>query len=166
MKEQELQQEPISQELLDEMEEQAAEQAEDMAENQYELNQELQEAYGGPEHDEKLSQHAFLHKAAFESGDTTRTTWLSEWELGKPLFSVRFLLDMEDISHHYLDPFCKTLKVPNKIALYFKEKVHNITDSGMSNKGFAMNLNVTKKMDAVRRRVRELPPELKGGKKI
>ncbi|KKN59071.1 hypothetical protein LCGC14_0546260, partial [marine sediment metagenome] len=42
----------------------------------------------------------------------------------------------------------------------------NITDSGMSKEGFAMNLNVTKKMDMLRKKVRVNNIEnLKGGKK-
>jgi len=53
-----------------------------------------------------------------------------------------------------------------KFADYFRQKILNITDSGMSKDGFAMNLNVTKKMDTIRKRVREnLIQNLQGGKK-
>jgi len=58
------------------------------------------------------------------------------------------------------------LKIENRVSDYFKQKIINITDSGMSNEGFMANLNVTKKMDSVRRKVRDNRIEnLKGGKK-
>ena len=73
---------------------------------------------------------------------------------------------MEDIAKHYLDPLSK--KYPgheendskqlinnNKISNYFFMKALNMSDSGMSNQGFAMNLNVTRKMDTIRKRVSE-----------
>ena len=143
------------------------EEAADDAQDEQLLNtQEFQEAYGSPEPEEKQNQHSFLHKAAFESKDTVRTTNLNEFELGRPMFNVRFLLDMEDISKFYLDEMGEEYKIPNKIADYFRQKILNITDSGMSKDGFAMNLNVTKKMDTIRKRVREnLIQNLQGGKK-
>ncbi len=82
------------------------------------------------------------------------------------MFNVRFLLDMEDISKFYLDEMAKKLNITNKVAEYFRDKINNITDSGMSKDGFTMNLNVTKKMDTVRKKVRENPIEnLQGRKK-
>ena len=159
--------EDLSPELMDELEAMQQEQAEDMGEDQFLSNQELQEAYGYPQAEEKQNAHSFLHKAAFGNPDTVRTTFLSESELGKPLFNVRFLMDMEDISRYYIDPLVKDLKLPlteNKIAVYFFEKLQNIAGSGMSNKGFAMNLNVTRRMDATRRRLKPpTPTQGKGG---
>lgn len=128
------------------------EDAEDKAEDQMQLSQEFQEAYGAPEMEEKQNQHSFLHKAAFGAEDTVRTTFLTEGELGRPLFPVRFLLDMEKMARHdNLD----------RIADYFAEKVKSITNSGMSNKGFSMNLNVTKRMDMNRKKFRT--EDVKGG---
>ncbi len=147
---------------IEAMEDYQEDQAWDNAQNQIEDNSEWQEAYGAPEPEERQNAHSFLHRATFDSDDTTKTSWLSESELGRPLFSVRFLLDMEDISKFYIDPLAKQLNVENKIADYFLQKIHNTTDSGMSNKGFAMNLNVTRKMDTTRRKMKELPPQLKG----
>ena len=114
----------------------------------------MEEAYG--EAEERKNQHSFLHKAAFESQDTIKTTFLHPEELGRPLFSIRFLLDMEDVAKHYLDSLSKHYKkygTENKIADYFYNKALNISDSGMSNEGFAMSLNVTKKMDMQRRKI-------------
>lgn len=158
-------QQQFSDEDLREMEEEQEDKAEDMSEDQFQLSKEVQEAYGSPEPDEKQNQHTFLHKATFDSPDTVKTTFLSESELGRPLFNVRFLLDMHDISKYYLDPILKDLRLEpqhNGIANYFWEKIQNITGSGMSNKGFSMNLNVTRKMDTVRKRIRDTS-KLKGG---
>ncbi len=147
------------------------EQQEDMQDDNLLLSEEHQAAYTAdmsPE--ERQNAHSFLHKAAFDNQDTVKTTYLSESELGRPLFNIRFLLDMEDISKFYIDPLVKELGLDeatdNKIAIYFLKKTYNVTDSGMSNKGFSMNLNVTRKMDSTRNRIKSNNIEnLKGGKK-
>ena len=139
-----------------------------------EISEELQEMYGGEgglgtaSIPASANQHEFLKEAAFNDKEPLRTTFLTESELGRPLFNVRFLSDMEDVVKSYIDVVA--LKIfgtidANAIAGYFREKRVNVTESGMSNKGFAMNLNVTRRMDATRKRVREMPPEMKGGKK-
>ena len=154
------------QEEIRDMEE---EQNEDNAEDNFQLNQELQEGYGYPMPEERQNQHSFLHKSAFGSSDTVKTTFLHEGELGRGLFTVRFLLDMEDITIHYLQDLLIALglnpMVDNRIANYFREKRENITSSGMSNKGFLQNLNVSRRIDTTRRRVREFPDKIKGGKR-
>lgn len=145
------------------------EMSEDQSEDQFLQNQELMSAYPAPEPEERMNAHTFLHKAAFGEVDTTKTTFLSESELGRPLFSVRFMLKMEDVAKYYLDSLIREFGLKpeeyNKIANYFKADVQNTTDSGMSNKGFSMNLNVTRRMDATRRRVKVKSDNLKGGKK-
>lgn len=155
--------EEYNQKIMEEVEALKQEEMEDGAEDQYDLNRELQEAYGYPEAEEKMNTHSFLHKAAFDSKDTVRTTFLHEGELGRPLFTVRFLMDLKDISKYYFDDILKKLgkdsDVENKIANYFEEKLQNITASGMSNKGFVMNLNVTKRVDATRLRKKEQSSE-------
>ncbi len=158
-------------EELDMIQEIQDDQQEDMQEDNMLLSAEHQEAYTAdmtPE--ERQNAHSFLHKAAFDNEDTVRTTFLSESELGRPLFNIRFLLDMEDISKFYIDPIVKELGIDqltgNKIAIYFLKKTYNVTDSGMSNKGFSMNLNVTRKMDSTRNRIKSNNIEnLQGGKK-
>lgn len=148
--------------------EEIEESQEDAEIDRWMTQQEITDSYPSPESEEKQNQHSFLHKAAFGEIDTVRTTFLSESELGRPLFSIRFMLKMEDIAKYYLDNLIKTLGMnpmkQNKIANYFNADIKNTSDSGMSNKGFAMNLNVTRKMDAVRKRVRDIPNE-KGGNK-
>lgn len=135
--------------------------AQNTTEDDYLNRMQLAEGYPAPEPDEKMNPHTFLHKAAFGTVDTTRTTFLSESELGRPLFSVRFMLKMEDVAKYYLDDICTNLDIQNKIANYFNADIQNTTDSGMSNKGFAMNLNVTRRMDTLRRKARI--SNLKGG---
>ena len=150
---------------IDDMEMDAQDDKEEDIEDQMQLSDELKEAYGAVEPEEKQNAHSFLHKATFDSSNTVRTTFLNESELGRPMFSVRFLSDMANISHYYLNPLLKELKVDplkfNGIANYFESKIQTITNSGMSNRGFAMNLNVTRKMDATRKR--ERIENLKGG---
>ena len=154
--------EPITPEEIEEYQEEKEIEVEETEEDRIATQQELAEQYGSPEPEEKHNAHTFLSKA-IAAKDTVRTTFLSEQELGRPLFSVRFLLDMEDVSRHYLNIFAKMCGGENRIADYFLNKVQNITDSGMSNKGFAMNLNVTRKMDTVRTRVKGNIENLKGG---
>ncbi len=161
---------PLTTEELEEMQDMQDEASQDVADDQREDTAEWQEAYGSPEPEEKHNQHTFLSNAV-KALDTVRTTYLDEWELGRPMFSVRFLLDMEDISKLYLDEISDNLStednpVNNNVANYFRQKILNITDSGMSKEGFAMNLNVTKKMDMLRKKVRVNNIEnLKGRKK-
>lgn len=141
-------------EALEELQE---EEKEDNIQDDMEIRQEINDTYPVPEPEEQFNTHSFLHKAAFSSGNTVRTTFLSESELGRPLFNIRFLSDMEDIARHYVDPLLSKAKMKpeeNLVAIYFWNKRENITESGMSNKGFAMNLNVTRKVDSTRKRVR------------
>ena len=146
--------------LADDLEDDKEDDLQETLEDQYGMTKDVQESYADFDKDEKHNAHSFLHRATFESDDTTRTTWLAEHEIGKPHFTVRTLLDLEDISKYYLDPFIKAMGMSpqrnNGISNYFRAKVLNITDSGMSNKGFAMNLNVTQKRDSTKQRIKEL----------
>ena len=156
---------PMTAEELQEYQEMQEDAADETQEDNFDNNQDFSEAYGSPEPEEKHNQHTFLSKA-IEAENTVRLTHLNEFELGRPMFNIRFLLDMEDISKFYLDELAKELGVDNKVSDYFKQKIQNITDSGMSKDGFAMNLNVTKKMDSIRQKVRVNNIEnIKGGKK-
>ncbi len=144
----------ITPEMLEELEDAEKEKTIETEEERLLHTQEIQDAYGYPTPDEKHNQHTFLNKA-IDSVNTVRVTYLDKEELGRPLFSVRFLLDMEDVANHYLNPIAEHLKGINKISEYFFMKVLNITDSGMSKEGFTMNLNVTKKMDTTRKKLSE-----------
>ena len=158
--------EQFEKEMVSEMQDLQSEDTMDAEADRVITNQEFQEAYGSPEPEQTFNQHAFL-AGSLDIPDNEKVTYLNLSELGRPLFNLRFLLDLEDICKHYLDPVIIQMggnpKVDNRIANYFREKIENITSSGMSNKGFAMNLSVTKKMDTMRRRVRDLPP-IQGGK--
>ncbi len=155
--------------LLQQMEQESLEESQDLKEDeqedQYELSQELLDSYNAIEPEEKFNQFTILSNA-LRAPDTVKTTWLSESELGRPLFNIRFLLDMEDIAKYYIDPLLNGMKLDpdqfNAIAVYFKAKKENVTSSGMSNKGFAMNLSVTKKVDATRKRIKNIT-DMKGG---
>lgn len=126
---------------------------EESLEDDMDFNKDMQdESYGYPTPDPKYNQHVFLHQAAFESNDTIKTTFLTTEELGRPLFSVRFMLDLRTMAQN--------IAVGNynldKIAEYWLSKIQNVTNSGMSNEGFTMNLNVTQKRDMVRKKVRDV----------
>ena len=124
--------------------------------------QEFQEAYGAPEPEERHNQHTFLANS-LSFNEPEKVTFLEQSELGTPLFNMRFLLDIEDIAKYYIDDLANELEQHNKIAEYFRQKIKNVSDSGMSKNGFVQNLNVTKKMEATRQRIRS-QQNLKGGK--
>ncbi len=149
--------------MYDEMQNLQQEDAEDTQHEQFLNQQEFQDAYGSPEPEQRFNQHTFLANS-LEFDSPEKVTFMTVSELGTPLFNMRFLLDIEDISKYYLDEMAKKLGIPNEIALYFREKIKNISDSGMSHNGFVQNLNVTKKMEATRQRIKNLP-DVKGGRK-
>ncbi len=136
----------LTEEQMEDAIEEARDEQEDQMEDQGELTQEMQELYGAPTPEERHNQWTLL-MGALRSDDTVRTTYLSKSELGMPLFSVRFLLDMKALCLHYK---------AERIALYFFNKIQNITSSGMSNEGFTMHLNVTQRREATKRRIKEV----------
>lgn len=140
-------------------------QREDMSDDQQDSQLEFQEGYGDWPVEEKHNTHSFLNKAAFVSPETLRVTNLSPEELGMPVFNVRFLLDMEDISEFYLADLCEKQDIPNKIGDYFRQKIKNITDSGMSKEGFTMMMNTTRNINMARTKKKERIDNLKGGQK-
>jgi len=143
----------LTSEELEELQEDMEDDAEDKQEDSMEMSQEMQEAYGSPMPEERHNQWTILNRALGEE-DTVRTTFLTENELGRPLFSVRFMLDMADLAGFYNAP---------RVQRYFNDKIQNITGSGMSNKGFTMHLNVTQRREATKRRIRE--KEVKNARK-
>ena len=160
--------EELTPEILEDMEDLQEDELEDQQENQFQNSQENQEIYGYPEPDEKHNQHAFISKTVFESPEVEKISYLMESELGKPLFNIRFLLDMEDITKHYIDPLLKELGIPkesNRIANYFRNKIYNICSSGLSREGFIQNMNVTRRMDTTKTRIRNPIQNLKGGER-
>lgn len=148
--------------MMEEMENIQLDEAQDQQEEQMINSQEFQEGMM-PDENTQFNQHTFL-ASSLDQENPEKVTYLSDSELGVPLFNMRFLQDIEDVSKHYLDGLCKEYNVKNKIANYFRAKIINIADSGMSNKGFIQNMNVTKKVDMTRTRKRNLD-NLKGGGK-
>ncbi|KKN69588.1 hypothetical protein LCGC14_0438910 [marine sediment metagenome] len=153
-------------EILERLEGEDIENQEDLAQDNQddiEMNRkEFEEAYGSPEPEPIFNKHAFIDKS-LETLNPEKVTFLTTSELGRPLFNVRFLLDIEDICGYYLDDLFKKYDVVNKISAYFREKINNISDSGLSNEGFIQTLNVTNKMDMTRKRVKNNISNLKGG---
>lgn len=137
------------QEEIEELEEEAEDESEDNKEDSFEQNMELNEEYGDIPKDEKVNSHVIINKV-LDKNDTIRTTFLTESELGRPLFSVRFLSDLHD------DALRLNLPI---LSNYYWEKIQNITNSGMSNKGFIMNLNVTQKKEQTRKRFKPIQIE-------
>jgi hypothetical protein len=142
-------------EFQEEQEDEAEEDREEQMEDQMELTEEMQKMYGAPEIEETHSAHTLLNKAMFIQPDTIKSTFLTESELGRPLFSVRFMLDLHKSATHYR---------LNKLQQYYWNKVQNITSSGLSNRGFGLNIAVTHKKDTTRRRLKEPISEKEVGK--
>jgi len=115
------------------------------AENRAEINAEVAESYGAPEFDEKTNQFTIIKKA-ISAKDSLRTTYLSKGELGRPMCSTRFYIDVSKL--------CKIYNAP-MVERYFRNKSATITDSGMSNEGFTMKLNVTSRRDVNRKNVKK-----------
>lgn len=149
-------------EMIEEMRDLQEEDLTDQTEDDMLNRQTWQEAYGVPEPEEKVNQHTFLKDSlSFESPE--KVTFLNQYELGRPLFNLRFLLDIEDICKYYLDELAKEYNLNNRIANYFREKINNVCASGMSNEGFVQGLNVSKRIDVKKQRIKNLQP-IKGGK--
>ncbi len=152
----------FEQEMMEEMQENNLDDAADSTEDSMLNSQNWQEAYGVPEPEERVNQHKFL-KDSLELANPEKVTFMSESELGRPLFNLRFLLDIEDICKFYLDEMAEEFNVDNRISNYFREKINNICSSGMSNKGFVQNLNASRKIEVTRSRIKNLEP-IKGGR--
>ena len=131
----------VDEEMMEELRMDAEDDRDDAIEEQIGL----QADYPAPTPEERNNAHNILNKAMFVAPDTIKTTFLTEPELGRPLFSVRFLMDMFNLAEHY---------GAKRVSGYFWDKIQNVTASGMSNKGFAMNLNVTQKRDTTRKRLK------------
>lgn len=149
--------EEVEAERIEEAEDEYEDDNEDEAEDRFEQNQNFQQDYDAPMPDEKLNSHTIINKA-LERKDTIRTTFLTENELGRPLFSVRFLAELHEDAMRPITVGDEVTYL-DKIADYYYQKIQNITESGMSNKGFMMNLNVTQKRDQVKRRVKDTPKD-------
>lgn len=152
----------LQEQMMEEIENIQLDEAQDQQDEQMTNTQEFQDIMV-PEQENTFNQHTFI-ASSLDQENPEKITFLSESELGRPLFNIRFLLDLEDICKHYLDDMCEEVNVLNKIALYFRAKIKNVADSGLSNKGFIQNMNVTRKVDMTRTRKRNLD-NLKGGNK-
>lgn len=155
-------QEEMQQLMMEEIENIQLDESQDQQDEQMLNSQEFQDNMV-PDQEMQFNQHTFLANS-LDQENPEKVTFLSTSELGVPLFNMRFLQDIEDVSKHYLDGLCREYGLQNKIAQYFRSKIINISDSGMSNQGFIQNMNVTKKVDMTRTRKRNLD-NLKGGKK-
>ncbi len=152
----------IEQQMRDEMEDLSLDEAQDSQDEQMMNTSEYQEGIGIPEPEQLFNKHAFLFSSLGQESPE-KVTYLTGGELGRPLFTVRFMLDMEDIAKSHLDNLFEKHGVHNKISAYFRAKIENTADSGMSNEGFIQRMNVTQKVDMKRTRVRNIE-NLKGGK--
>ncbi len=116
----------------------------DDAEMRAEINQDIVEGYGSPQPEEKINQFKIFNDA-INKYDTTRVTYLTKGELGRPLFSVRFYLQCYKRALAWNAPL---------VAEYFKKRAGVITDSGMSNEGFMMRLPVSSNRNVKRTHVK------------
>lgn len=153
--------------LMDEIQDLNADETLDAQDEQMATNKEWGEGYGAPEPEQQFNKHAFIHATVHDIKNPEKVTYLDHQELGKPLFNMRFMLDIEDIAGYYLDDLFHKFGVENKISKYFRKKIINVSDSGLSNEGFIQKMNVTTKMDLKRERVRRSNiNNLKGGNQV
>lgn len=157
-----LNKELLQEQMMEEIENIQLDEAQDQQDEQMTNTQEFQDIMV-PEQETAFNQHTFI-ASSLDQENPEKITFLSESELGRPLFNMRFLQDIEDVCKHYLDDMCSEYSIENKISKYFRAKIKNIADSGLSNKGFIQNMNVTRKVDMTRTRRRNLD-NLKGGNK-
>ncbi len=158
--------EKITPEMMQEMIEQEENSKEDTADENFIAQSEFPSGYGTPEPEQTYNQHQFISSALSEK-KPEKVTYLERGELGIPAFTIRFMQDMEDIAKYYLDPIIKRYfekEIENRCSDYFRQKIINVCDSGMSNNGFIHSMNVTKKMDMQRSRINNID-NFKGGKK-
>ncbi len=158
--------EKLTPEMMQEMNEHEENQKEDAVDENFINQSEFPSGYGTPEPEPTYNQHSFI-SASLKEPMPEKVTYLEKGELGIPAFTIRFMQDMEDIAKYYLDPIVNKYfkdKQENRCADYFRQKIINVCDSGMSNNGFIHSMNVTKKMDMQRSRVNTID-NLKGGKK-
>ncbi|KKM74091.1 hypothetical protein LCGC14_1403810 [marine sediment metagenome] len=88
--------------------------------------------------------------------------------LNSNLFYHSIKKNISDLNENNNESFKDNVRISQGVSTLFEgtEQNLNITDTGMSNEGFMANLNVTKKMDTVRKKVRvDNIQNLKGGKK-
>lgn len=169
--------EEYTEEELTDMEDELEDDSEEMKEEEMELSDEMKKLYGSSQEEAKHNQHEFLAKTTLMEEDTEKFTNLTTEEIGKTLFTTRFMADLEDISEHYLKDILLDLekrykketgeikKFENKIKLYFRNKIRNVTESAMGRDGFIQKMNATQRLETTKRRIRpDAIQNLKGGK--
>ncbi len=156
----------LTPEMYQEMQESEEIAKEDAVDENFMNQSEFPPGYGTPEPEEHHNQHTFISKSLGVE-NPEKVTFLQQGELGIPAFTIRFMQDMEDIAKYYLDPIIKKFGEEgsiNRCSDYFRQKIINVSDSGMSNQGFLQQMNITKRMDMQRTRKNSID-NLKGGKR-
>lgn len=131
--------------------------------NQYEWGEAMGDGIGVPSPEKQYNQHAFISESLGQNSPE-KITFLTQSELGNPLFNMRFLLDMEDICIYYLNKLVKKYNSRDLISPYFRAKIKNVADSGLSKEGFIQNMNISKRLDVKRTRPNAID-NLKGGQR-
>jgi len=135
----------ITNEDLEEMEE---EQAEEKKESEQELMEDLREedaeSYGVPEQARTFERFKFLTEVR-DLPDTIRTSYLTKSELGFPLFSVRFWLNLKLLAD---------LKEYNYLGDYLHNKALVTTHTGLSREGFLLNTAITKRKESKKHKLK------------
>lgn len=90
--------------------------------------------YGSPKEEEKHNVHTFLHKISV-AGDTTKTGFLREEEIGYTPYSVR--------TYKQLNVICEDLCNDDIWAEYFRKEGEIITATSLSREGFLVRQATT-----------------------
>jgi hypothetical protein len=111
---------------------------EQLTQEEQQVLEEAMKSYGSPTQEEKHSIHTFLNKVS-TSGDTTKTGYLKDEELGCTLYSLRTYKSLELDS----DELCN-----DEIwARYFKKKAEILSASSLSRDAKLITLAVLQKRE-------------------
>lgn len=129
----------------DELEQEIEDEKADQIEEDNDLREDLIDSQPGvPQQDPSYERFKFLTEVR-EIPETIRTSYLTHAELGVPLFSVRFWMNLELIAAQ------KEYKYLKK---FLHEKATVTTTSGLSREGFLMNTAITRRRESSRNKTK------------
>lgn len=134
------------QEYEDEIEDEMEEEKVAATQEEIDLREDLtdDDNPGAPKPDPAFERYKFLTEAR-DNSETIRTSFVTKEELGVPLFSIRFWLDLELIA---------TQKKLELLKRYLHGKALVTTDTGYSREGFFLNTSITRRRELARNKTK------------
>jgi len=138
--------EEYEQDVEEELEDLNADSIEDDMDLKEDLMEDEEAQPGVPQQDPYFDRMKFLTEVR-DQPETVRTSYLTKEELGVPLFSVRFWLNLELIAAQ---------KGYELLKLFLHNKTLATTHSGLSREGFLLNTAITKRRESARNRTKSI----------